>query len=81
MPRGIKGSTNYDAEIAKVDEKIERHERNIKQLKATRMALENKKRDFDMRELYSVMNETGTKPGTVISAIKGGVIPTGQEAK
>ena len=79
MPRGVKGSVNFAAEIAKVDEKIARYEHNIRQLKVTRQELENKKRDFDMKELYTVMAETGLSPNVLIDAIKNGVIAQDSE--
>lgn len=70
MPRGVKGSVNYEAEIAKIDAKIAKHEETIKGLKAEKKDLADKKRDQQMQQIYSFMDTAGMTPDEVLEKLK-----------
>lgn len=72
MPRGVRGSVNYDAQIQKIDEKMERYSRMLTNLKSRRQELLAKKQDADMRDLYAYMQENNLSAAEVMTQL----IPT-----
>lgn len=69
MPRGVRGSINYDAQIQKLDEKIERYSTLLSSLKGQRQELLAKKQEADMHDLYAYMQETGMSAADVIAQL------------
>lgn len=70
MPKGVKGSVDYDAQIAKIDEKIEKYTDLIKGYRTQRDELTEKKQSVRMKVLYEYMSENGLSPDEVLEKIK-----------
>ena len=70
MARGVKGSKNYDAEIAQIDEKIAKHKTNIANLEAKKESFITAKREIEMKEIYTYMNDNKLTPGDVLNQLK-----------
>lgn len=70
MARGVRGSANYDAQIQKLDEKIERYTNLLSGLKAQKQELLTKKQESDMRDLYAYMQENGLTAADVITQLE-----------
>lgn len=63
-------TTNYDAKIAAIEEKISKKKEELKKLKETLDELQEKKNKSDYSELIEYMQEKGLTPGEVLGAIK-----------
>lgn len=63
-------TTNYDAKIAAIEEKIGKKKDELKKLKDTLADLQEKKNKADYSELIEYMQEKGLTPGEVLGAIK-----------
>lgn len=72
MPRGIKGSTDFDTQITNVDAKIERYTAHIQALKIQRQALVDQKCDSEMKQLYAYMQSMNLSPQEVLTRIRHG---------
>lgn len=60
-------TVNYDAEMARIDVKIEE---TIKGLNAEKKDLADKKRDQQMQQIYSFMDNVGMTPEEVLEKLK-----------
>lgn len=69
MPRGTRKSIDYDAEIQKLDTKIEKYSTLLAGAKTQRQEMMSKKQDADMQQLYTYMQQTGMSPADVISTL------------
>lgn len=70
MARGVRGAVNYDAQIQKLDEKIERYTNLLSGLKAQKQELLTKKQENDMHDLYTYMQENGLSAADVIAQLE-----------
>lgn len=83
MPRGVRGSVNYTAQIQKLEEKIQKYTNLLADLKAQRQELLAKKQENDMRDLYAYMQTNGMSAAEVIAQLSpdaaAAVSPSDQE--
>ena len=63
-------TTNYDAKIAAIEEKINKKKDELKKLKETLDELQEKKNKADYSDLIEYMQENGLTPSEVLGAIK-----------
>lgn len=70
MPRGKKGSTDYDAEIEKVESKIAKYTQLLSELKAQLQELQSKKRDVALQKIYTFMADNDMTPEQVIDRLQ-----------
>lgn len=69
MPRGVRGSTNYAAQLQKLDEKIQKYTSLLSGLKSQRQELLAKKQETDMRDLYQYMQENKVSAAEIIAQL------------
>lgn len=69
MPRGARKSIDYDAEIQKLDTKIEKYSALLADTKNQRQEVMSKKQDADMQQLYTYMQQNDMSPADVISTL------------
>lgn len=69
MPRGVRGSVDYAAQIQKIDEKIERYNRLIAKMKEQRQIFSLKQRDSDLKELRVFLDRNHLTPKEAIEQI------------
>lgn len=69
MPRGVRNSTDYSAQIAQIDEKISKYTERIVSLKDQKQELLSKQRDADMQELYSYMQENDLSARDILTQL------------
>ena len=70
MPRGVKGSADYDAQLEKVDAKIARYTGLINSLNKQKEELLEKKQTIELKELYNYMNEAGLTANDVLERLR-----------
>ena len=70
MARGVKGSKNYDIEIAQIDERIAKYKTTIANLEAKKEERLATKRESEMKEIYSYMNDNKLTPEDVLKQLK-----------
>lgn len=70
MPRGVKKKVNYDEETAKINERISFHENSIKQLKEQCKLLKAQKDDDELKELQTLIKDTGKTAAEFIDTVK-----------
>lgn len=69
MPRGVRGSVDYNAQIQKLDEKIQRHTNALANLKSQRQELLVKKQETDMHDLYAYMQANHLSASEIIAQL------------
>lgn len=69
MPRGVRGSVDYTAQLRKIDEKIERHASALQLLKQQRQDILSRKQDEDLRDLYAYMQENGMTAAEILAQL------------
>jgi hypothetical protein len=70
MPRGVKGSKNYDAEIEVIDAKIERYKGLIRTLEAKKDALVAGKQNLEMQSIYDYLQQSGLSPEQALNKLR-----------
>ena len=70
MPRGVKGTINYEAELTKIDAKISKHKDEIKKLTEKRNEVLSKKQDSDMKVLHEYMLKQGVSAEAILDIVK-----------
>lgn len=69
MPRWLKTPADYDAAIAKSQEKIARHKQLLESEEATLAQLQASKRDAEMQTIYDFMKTNDMSPSDVIATL------------
>lgn len=69
MPRGVRNSTDYSAQISQIDEKIQKYTERITNLKDQKQELLSRQRDADMQELYSYMQENDLSARDILTQL------------
>ena len=70
MARGVKGSKNYEVEIAQIDEKIAKYKTDIASLEAKKEGCLTAKRESEMKEIYTFMRDNELTPEDVLKQLK-----------
>ena len=73
MPRGVRGSVDYDAQIQKLDERISMYSDRMAGLKAERQELVSKKQEAEMSGLYEFIKQNGITPTDAIKQLSSSV--------
>ena len=69
MPRWLKTPADYDAAIAKSEEKIAKYQQLLESEKNTLVQLEAQKRDVEMQAIYDYMKDNNLSPSDVIATL------------
>lgn len=69
MPRWLKTPADYDAAIAKSEEKIAKYQQLLESEKNTLVQLEAQKRDVEMQVIYDYMKDNNLSPADVIATL------------
>ena len=69
MPRWLKTPADYDAAIAKSQEKIAKYQQLLESEETALLKLETEKRDVEMKEIYDFMNANDMSPADVIATL------------
>lgn len=72
MPRGVRGSVDYSAQLSKIDEKIERHTSTLQLLRQQRQEVLSRKQEEDLRDLYAYMQENGMTATDILAYLTSG---------
>ncbi len=79
MPRWPKSTEDFDAKIASIDAKIQRHQEQMERLDEERSELLSQKRDFEMQELYDFMQSSGMTARGILDMVEPAVAAMNQE--
>lgn len=69
MPRGVRNPISYDTKISAIDEKIEKLNRNMANLKIERQDLVARKRESEMKELSDFLSTNNMTIDDVITRL------------
>jgi flagellar motility protein MotE (MotC chaperone) len=70
MPRGVRGSRDFEAELAMIDGKIEGYKAKLETWENNRKELLAKKQEQDMSEVYKFMRDSGMTSEEVLQRLK-----------
>ena len=70
MPRGVKKKPNFEAQIAKIDEKIAKAKNTIAALNKEKAELVAQKEASELVELNAMLKDAGKSPADVIALLK-----------
>ncbi len=79
MPRWPKSTEGFDAKIASIDAKMQRHQEQIERLEQERSELLAQKRDYEMQELYDFMKHSGMTARGILDVVESTVAVMDQE--
>lgn len=69
MPRGPRKVRNYENELQDIDAKIERKTREIENLKAKKVEIENERDKQNLQKILDSMHEAGMSVDDVVTLI------------
>ena len=70
MPRGVKKTVDYDAEIAKIDEMIVKQSEVLSKLKAEKKALREEKKATEVKALQEFIAKEGKTVAEILEIVK-----------
>ena len=70
MPRGVKKTINFDVELARVEEQINKHADSLAKLKAEKKALQEKKDFADLKALQDLISKEGKSVADIVEIVK-----------
>lgn len=79
MPRGVKGTVDYTAQLRTVDQRIDKCKRQLTELTRQKQELLAKKEETDMHELYKFMQSSGLSASEALERLSGLAAAGGSE--